>query len=185
MGIGVGEAGKRQTEVGLCVAVLLREVLRLFFQRLPRYPAEVPQRALYGFTRIRAEFRMLGKLHAFGKAEIVSDEPWGERELAFVAQVNEGVHDTADERLGVVRKDAVAPFGDRDKRGQKLGQTFCRAYGERIIGVGKTMGRLVLCLAGGSVVENAEVVISAQKSRHLPYLFREFGAGFGVDVEQA
>ena len=47
------------------------------------------------------------------------------------------------------------------------------------------MGRLVLCLAGGSVVENAEVVISAQKSRHLPYLFREFGAGFGVDVEQA
>ena len=46
------------------------------------------------------------------------------------------------------------------------------------------MRSLVLCLAGRAVVEDSEVIISSQKTRHLPDLFGKLGTGLGVDVKQ-
>ena len=182
--VGVRQAGKRLAEVGLRVTELLREGFRLVFQVAPGNPAGGGKSRLDGCAGFLIQFGVQGQSHAFFQRQRIADDRSGELEQALVPQVNQGIHDAGNQGLRLVGKDGIGPVRRGHEGNKKLRQGFRRAERERVVGVGKAAGRLALDLAACAVVQHAKIIITPQKTRHLPYLHRQLGRGFGVDVEQ-
>ena len=184
MTVGIGQTGKSLAEVRLRVTELLREGFRLVFQVAPGNPAGGGKRRLDGRAGFLIQFGVQGQSHAFFQRQRIADDRSGELEQALVPQVNQGIHDAGNQGLRLVGKDGIGPVRRGHEGNKKLRQGFRRAERERVVGVGKAAGRLALDLAACAVVQHAKIIITPQKTRHLPYLHRQLGRGVGGDVEQ-
>mgnify|MGYP006976862495 CR=1 FL=1 len=103
----------------------------------------------------------------------------------FVAQIHQCIHDSGNECLRLVRENGIGPIRRGHEGNKELRQGFRRAERERVVGVGKAAGAFPLHFSACAVVQHAKIIVTPQKTRHLPYLHGQLGRGFGVDVEQA
>lgn len=105
-------------------------------------------------------------------------------EQPLVPLINQRIHDAGNQSLRLVGKNGIGPVRSGHEGNKELGQSLGAPEGKRVVRIGKTARGFALDLAGSAVVQHAKVIVPAKETGHLPYLHRQLGAGFGVDVEQ-
>ena len=115
---------------------------------------------------------MQGQRHAFFQSQGIADDGGGKFDHPLVPQVHQSIHDAGNQSLRLVGKDRVRPIRRGHKRHKELRKGFGAAERERVVRVGKAARSFSFDFAGSAVVQHAKIIVTSQKTGHLPISVR-------------